>query len=75
MSRYRVNPDWPHRYREHEPGKEFEATLEPDVEQRALARGAIRLLERSEVKLNPKNVKAPNAEPASADPESANIDT
>jgi hypothetical protein len=33
-------------YRGHEPGTEFEATLDENVERRALYRGAIKILER-----------------------------
>lgn len=57
MSRYLVTGM--HKYRDHATGEEFEATLEPDVEARAIARGAIKLLERSDVKLDPAGAKPP----------------
>lgn len=35
----------PHPYRDHRPGETFEATLEPDVEARAVASHAIRIVD------------------------------
>lgn len=68
MSRYLVNPEWPHRYREHEPGEEFEANLEPDEEARATApkpSGLVCLfvLDDSRVKLDPAGAKPPRKRP------------
>lgn len=39
------------RYRDHPPGARFEADLEPDAEQRAIAIGAITLLERRTISI------------------------
>lgn len=46
-------------YRGHEPGTEFWARLEPRAESRALARGAIELLERVEAAIVPGTWKLP----------------
>lgn len=59
MSRYLVNPEWPHEYRGHKPGEEFEANLEPDAEARAVSRGCITVLDDTRVKLDAKNVRTP----------------
>lgn len=63
MSRYLINPDWPHAYREHKPGEEFEANLEPDVEARAVARGCLIVLDDTRVKLDPAKATAPRRKP------------
>lgn len=42
-----------HRYREHDPGTTFETELEPDVEARAIAIGAIEVLARTTTALRP----------------------
>lgn len=59
MSRYRVRPEWPYRYRGYAPGEEFIANLEPDVEQRALRKGAIEILDDTREKLDPERVRPP----------------
>jgi len=43
----------PYRYREHEPGDTFEATLPPDVERRAISHGAIEVISDHPVSLQP----------------------
>lgn len=47
-------------YREHEPGQTFEASLPPDVEARALKRGAIEILERSTPRIQPSRWRPPD---------------
>lgn len=47
------------KYRGHETGTIFEASLDPAVEQRAIARGAIRLLERVTPSVVPAHFKPP----------------
>ena len=49
MSVYRVLNRW--RYREHELGEVFEATLEPEVERRAIEMRVIELLERKDISI------------------------
>lgn len=51
MTVYRVTG--PRMYREHRPGDLFETTLEPDVEARALSHGAIEVVDRKPVTLQP----------------------
>lgn len=46
-------------YRGHQPGATFEATLEPAAEQRALARGAIQVIERSTPAIKPGSYRLP----------------
>ncbi len=48
-----------HEYREHKPGETFEAYLEPDVEARATALGAIQVIERSTPGLKPGSFALP----------------
>lgn len=57
MSRYLVTSSYP--YREHAPGEEFEANLDPDVEERAVRKGAIVVLEDKRVRLEPEQVRDP----------------
>lgn len=57
MSIYRVTGR--HRYRDHSPGEVFEATLEPDAEERAVKIGAITLIERSDPQLQPGSWRLP----------------
>jgi len=52
-----VAGSWP--YREHKPGSTFEASLDPAVEERALASGAIRLLERRTPSIQPGTYRLP----------------
>lgn len=59
MSRYRVRPEWPFRYREHEPGEEFVANLDPDVELRAVSKGALEVLEARREAVDPRAVRLP----------------
>ena len=47
-------------YREHKPGETFEASLPPDVEARALRRGAIEILERSTPRIQPGRWRLPD---------------
>ena len=49
-----------HPYRETSPGDTFEAVLEPAAEKRALACGAIRLLERRQPSLQPGSYRLPD---------------
>jgi hypothetical protein len=51
LSVYRVTG--PLRYREHSPGDVFEAVLEPDVEKRAVALGAIRVIDSTPPRIKP----------------------
>lgn len=51
MTVYRVTG--PYRYREHQPGELFEATLPPDVEARAVNRGAVEIVDANPVSLQP----------------------
>ena len=60
MSRYLVTGPYP--YREHKPGETFEANLDPDVEERAVRKGAIRVLESSRVQLDHIQVTHPYLE-------------
>jgi hypothetical protein len=46
-------------YRGHQPGEIFQATLDPAAEERALARGDIRILERSTPSLQPGSYQLP----------------
>lgn len=46
-------------YREHWPGTTFEATLDPAAETRAIERGDIRLIERSDPALQPGSYRLP----------------
>lgn len=46
-------------YRGHQPGETFQATLDPAAEERALARGDIRILERSKPSLQPGSYQLP----------------
>jgi len=57
MSRYLVTGNW--RYREHHPGEEFIANLDEDVEERAVRVGAIKVLERTDTKLDPERATPP----------------
>lgn len=41
------------RYREHNPGDPFIAELDPEVEARALAAGAIRVIDRTPTRIEP----------------------
>lgn len=59
MSRYRVRPTWPFRYREYEPGEEFVANLDPDVEERAVRKGALEVLDATRERLDPARAKPP----------------
>lgn len=61
MSLYRVNG--PLAYREHQPGETFEAVLDPDVEERAIGRGNITLIERSTPTLRPGSYRPPDGWP------------
>lgn len=56
--RYIVSGNRP--YRGHQPGATFEAQLEPVIEARATARGAITLLERVEPGLEPGSYTLPD---------------
>ncbi len=47
-------------YREHSPGECFEAVLAPDVEERALARGNIVILDSSPTRLRPGSYTLPD---------------
>ena len=47
-------------YRERKPGETFEASLAPDVEARALKRGAIEIIERSTPRIQPGKWKLPD---------------
>lgn len=44
------------KYRGHAPGEEFEANLDPDVEERAVRKGTIRVLDRKRTRLEPERV-------------------
>lgn len=57
MTRYLVTGQ--RAYREHEPGEEFDATLDRDQEQRAVARGSIRVVRRAAIALDPNSVRPP----------------
>lgn len=46
-------------YREHKPGTTFEAVLHPAAEERAIARGDIEVLERSQPTLRPGSYRLP----------------
>jgi|DewCreStandDraft_4_1066084.scaffolds.fasta_scaffold46081_5 hypothetical protein len=59
MRRYRVRPTWPFRYREYEPGEEFVADLEPDVEERAVRKGALEVLDDARDPLDPASATPP----------------
>lgn len=54
------------RYRGHEPGMVFDAALDPLAEQRAIARGAIRLLARIPPMLEPGSYQLPQDWPTEA---------
>jgi hypothetical protein len=47
-------------YRGHKPGERFEALLAPRVEQRAIARGDIKLLRRVTPSINPGSFRLPD---------------
>lgn len=55
-------------YRGHQPGAIFEARLDPAVEHRAIARGAITLLERVTPDLGPGSYTLPDDWPPPAEP-------
>lgn len=61
MSKYRVTGT--RAYREQQPGSTFEATLDPDAEARALRRGDIELIERSQTGLRPGSYRLPDRWP------------
>jgi hypothetical protein len=50
------------RYREHQPGDLFEATLDPGAEARAIGRGDIELVERIQFTVRPGSYKLPRKE-------------
>ncbi len=51
-------------YREHKPGETFEAELAADVEERALRRGTIVLVERRRTSLQPGSWRLPHGWPS-----------
>lgn len=55
--RYRVVGE--RRYREHHPGTQFEAVLDPGAEARAIGRGDIELVERIEFVVKPGSYRLP----------------
>jgi hypothetical protein len=67
MGRYEVVGS--RRYRGHEPGMVFEATLDPLAEQRAINRGSIRLIERLEADLPPNKYRLPAGWPVNSNTE------
>lgn len=64
LGRYRVVGT--RAYREHEPGEEFEAVLDPNAETRAINRGSIKLLERLIADLPPGKFRLPTGWPPQA---------
>jgi hypothetical protein len=54
------------KYRGHEPGTQFEAVLSAQVEQRAIRRGDIQLIERVTPVLKPGSYRLPEDWPATA---------
>lgn len=67
MSVYLVTGSRP--YREHKPGETFEADLAADVEARAVALGAISLLQRSRARLQPGTWSLPVGWPTASERE------
>lgn len=64
------------RYRDHDPGERFEATLDPDAEMRAVLRGNIRVIDSSPTRLQPGSYLLPdgwrtNKDTATGAPEGA----
>lgn len=49
----------PRKYREHPPGEQFIADLDPDVEERAVRIGAIKVVARTSVQLDPERARPP----------------